>query len=172
MRPLCILCVLLAGHAIAAAQSQESDSQTLRALLDEVRQLRQDLKTSNANFQRGYLLVNRIQVQQTAVENASKRVDTARAGLARVKEREQELASVLTHEQDKQSKTSNANESNQAAEMITKIKGVLDKSFAEEQEQQASVTSAEQQLRNEQAKLAELQDQLDQLDKTLKPSGN
>jgi len=172
MRLLCLVTLLLAGHAIAAAQSQESDSQTLRALLEEVRQLRQDLKASNANFQRGYLLINRVQLQQTAVENASKRADIARGGMARAKEREHELAGAIKNEEEKQAKSGNPTESNQSAEMIARFKAALDKSFTEEQEQQAAVTNAEQQLRNEQAKLAELQDQLDQLDKALKPPPN
>src|SRR5258708_3648963 len=60
--------------ATAFGQAAASDSQTLQALLTEVRELRQDLRTSLARVQSGQILLSRLQAQQVAVARASKRL--------------------------------------------------------------------------------------------------
>lgn len=47
-------------------QSTSGDSQTLQALLKEVKELRQDLRTSLVSMQRGQLLLFRVQTEQSA----------------------------------------------------------------------------------------------------------
>src|SRR5258708_20183543 len=73
--------------ATAFGQAAASDSQTLQALLTEVRELRQDLRTSLARVQSGQILLSRLQAQQVAVARASERLEEARSALAGVQAR-------------------------------------------------------------------------------------
>jgi DNA repair exonuclease SbcCD ATPase subunit len=63
-------------------QAASSDSQTLQALLTEVRELRQDLRISLARIQSAQVLLSRLQTQQAAVTRASERLNDARSKLA------------------------------------------------------------------------------------------
>jgi len=58
-------------------QTTPGDSQTLQALLSEVRQLRQDLQTTTIAAQRAQILLYRLQGQEAAVARASQRIDEA-----------------------------------------------------------------------------------------------
>ena len=73
------------GMATATfAQTTSSDSQTLQALLTEVRQLRQDLQASLTRMQSAQILLSRLQIQEVAVSRASQHLDDARSKLAEV----------------------------------------------------------------------------------------
>ena len=64
-------------------QSAPGDSQTLQALLSEVRQLRQELRTTTIAAQRSQILIYRLQGQEASVGRASQRREEAREKLAR-----------------------------------------------------------------------------------------
>jgi len=72
-RTVCLGCILLIVPIIAAAQSNSTDSQTLQALLGEVRQLRQELRSSTVAAQRAQILIYRVQAQQGAVNRVSQK---------------------------------------------------------------------------------------------------
>jgi hypothetical protein len=55
--------------------------------------------------------------------------------------------------------------------MLTRLKGELESQKAAEQEWLTKEAEATQELRSEETQLATLQEQLDQLDKILEPSG-
>jgi len=77
--------VVFYGMATATfAQTTSSDSQTLQALLAEVRQLRQDLQVSLTRIQSAQILLSRQQIQQVAVSRASQHLNDARSKLAEV----------------------------------------------------------------------------------------
>jgi hypothetical protein len=67
-----------------SGRASSSDSQTLQALLAEVRQLRQDLQTTSAATLRAQILVYRIQVQQSTFVLATQRLDSANAKLSAI----------------------------------------------------------------------------------------
>jgi len=67
-------------------QTTPSESQTLQALLLEVRQLRQDLQTMTIAVQRAQILLYRSQGQEAAVARASQRLDGARERLAAIQD--------------------------------------------------------------------------------------
>ncbi|MGH9710386.1 MAG: hypothetical protein ACRD37_07555, partial [Candidatus Acidiferrales bacterium] len=62
-------------------QSTSTDSQTLQALLKEVRQLRQDVRTVTVASERVQILLSRLQAQQTAVGRAQQRLSDAHSSL-------------------------------------------------------------------------------------------
>jgi len=153
-------------------QSTPGDSQTLQALLSEVRQLRQDLQTTAIAGQRAQILIYRLQGQEAAVARASQRLDEAREKLARIQdERKHAAADVMRHE-DFISNTENPPAERKEVEgVLRRVKTKLESLENEEQQRQAREIEAEQQLRAEEARLSDLRDQLDRLDKALeKPS--
>jgi len=62
-------------------QSTSTDSQTLQALLAEVRKLRHDLQSTTIAAQRAQILLYRLQGQEAAVARASQKLDDSRARL-------------------------------------------------------------------------------------------
>src|SRR5260221_3945998 len=81
-RPLLLIPSLLLISISAFGQSGSNDSQTLQALLAEVRQLRHDLQTTTVAVQRAQILIYRVQAQESVVRRMQERVDDARSRLA------------------------------------------------------------------------------------------
>src|SRR5438105_14097946 len=88
-------------------QSTPGDSQTLQALLSEVRQLRQDLQTTTIAGQRAQILIYRLQGQEAAVARASQRLDEGRDKLARIQDERKHVASDVKQGEDFTSNTEN-----------------------------------------------------------------
>src|SRR3977135_1894147 len=80
-------------------QTAPGDSQTLQALLSEVRQLRQDLQTTTIAGQSAQILIYRLQGQEAAGARASQRLDEAREKLARIQDERKHVATdIKQHE--------------------------------------------------------------------------
>jgi DNA repair exonuclease SbcCD ATPase subunit len=156
--------------ATAHTQTASNDSQTLQTLLKEVRQLRQDLKSSAMAIERAQILIHRLQVQETAVGRALQRLDEARSILATATSSRQGLAAQIKNIENRQGGANNALEQKETVELVTQLKAKLGLSLSEEQEKQTKVTECEEQVRLEQTKRNELQNQLDELDELLKNS--
>ncbi len=84
-RPLLLVPSLLLISMPVFGQSASNDSQTLQALLAEVRQLRHDLQTTTVAAQRAQILIYRVQAQESVVRRMQERVDDARSRLAQVR---------------------------------------------------------------------------------------
>src|SRR5690348_1527102 len=76
-------------------QSAPTDSQTLQALLAEVRQLRHDLRTATATAQRAQIALYRLQRQDEAVARANQRLSDARVRLDSAVANRNEVASQI-----------------------------------------------------------------------------
>src|SRR5215471_123569 len=82
LRSLLILFgLLLASTTTYSQRALSADSQTLQALLEEVRQLRQDLRTTSVTSVRAQILLHRVQIQEAAVVRLSQRAENAQARL-------------------------------------------------------------------------------------------
>lgn len=162
MRRLYILTIVLFAMAPAAfGQATSSDSQTLKALLTEVRELRQTLQASLSRMQSAQILLSRLQIQQTAVTRASQHLDDARSRLAEVQLVLKSEAAEIKHFEDE---VVNSTETQaQIDEGLKRAKSDLEASGNLEQQRQAIETDAEQQFRTEQDKLNALESQLDEL---------
>jgi len=103
--------LVVLGHLLFSAacfgQTTPGDSQTLQALLSEVRQLRQDLQTTTIAGQRAQILIYRLQGQEAAVAHASQRLDDARAKLAGTQSERKRLAAEVKQQEDFISNTEN-----------------------------------------------------------------
>ncbi len=162
-----ILGLLLCPTA-CLGQTTPGDSQTLQALLSEVRQLRQDLQTTTIAAQRAQILLYRLQGQEAAVARASQRLDEVREKLSAIQAGRKHFAAEVKQHEDFISNTENPPAARKEfEERLPQLKSELESSESLEQEQQAQEIDAGQRLRAEEAKLSDLQDQLDRLDKAL-----
>ena len=158
---------LLLNSPTSFGQTPSSDSQTLQALLAEVRQLRQELRASTVAAQRVQILLYRLQIQEAAVARAQRRMDDARSAFSQTQAEVKMMASGIKQIEDKISNAQNLVERKRQEDLLAKFKAELESQQNSEQQSQTKESEAEQELRAEQAKLNALQDQLDRLDKYL-----
>ncbi|HKO04973.1 MAG TPA: hypothetical protein VJW51_09505 [Candidatus Acidoferrales bacterium] len=170
-RSMIFALALLFFPRLASGQTAPADSQTLQSLLAEVRQMRQELHTTTVAVQRAQILVYRVQTQDAAVARAFQRLDAARLKLSQVQSERRGLAAAIKRLEDTAEHSENPTERKEAEDTLGRVKERLENLGTQEQEAQAGETEATDQLRLEQAKLAELQAQLDRLDKALEDSG-
>ncbi len=173
MHRSCLLIpVFLLISAPVFGQSTATDSQTLQALLAEVRQLHHDLQTTTLAAQRAQILLYRLQGQEALVARASQRLDDARARLAEAQSNQTKLTSDIKKYEDLVAQVENSpTDRKQIEDLLSQLKAKLPSLEAEEQQRQTREIEAEDELRTERAKLGDLQDQLDQLQKTLESIG-
>ena len=156
---------LLLIAPVVVGQSGQTDSQTLQALLNEVHQLRQDLQITTVAAQRAQILLYRVQAQESAVRRVQERVDETRSKLTQIQAEEKRLTANLKQITDSLDLDENSASRKQNEQIITRFKSALETQSVSEQEAQAKLTEAQEQLRIEQAKLSELENQLDRLEK-------
>ena len=154
----------------AFGQTTPNDSQTLQALLAEVRQLRNDLHTSTLTAQRAQILIYRMQAQEAVVERLSQRFDDTKTRLAQLDAEQKHLAGEIKQMENVKDAAETPTDRKQFEDAISRTKERLNEAASEVQESQAKATDLEVQLRTEQAKLGRLQDDLDRLDKALEDS--
>src|SRR5882757_4760053 len=76
--PLIITMLVICAVSAFSQAAIRSDSQTLQAILAELRQLRHDLQTTNAMAARAQIALYRLQREDDAVARASQRVSDVR----------------------------------------------------------------------------------------------
>ncbi|SRR6266478_5858301 len=165
-RPLLLILSLVLISVPVFGQSALTDSQTLQALLSEVRQLRQDLRTITIASQRAQVLLYRLQAQVSVVRRMQERVDDTRSKLAQIHAEQKRLTTALKQYEDSASHSDNPAQEKETADVIAHLKAGLEAQTSIEQEVQPKLTEGEEQLRIEQARLAELESHLDLLEKT------
>lgn len=151
------------GAAAAAAESPGMDSQ----MLAEVRQLRVDLQTAAATIQRVQIVMFRLQVQGAALEGARQRMENARANCSLAPIQRQNMESQIERTEASRRSSQNPVEQKSAENLLAQLRSEIELLAKQEQECQAPRAEAEAEFRNEDAKMNELQDQLERLDKTL-----
>ena len=168
MQRSCLLIVVLLLTANRSfGQSASTDSQTLQALLAEVRQLHHELQTTTLAAQRAQILLYRLQAQQSVVRRMQERVDDTRSKLAQIHAEQKRLTSAVKQYEDSASHADTPAQEKEIAEVMAHFKAGLETQTNNEQEAQAKLVEGDEQLRIEQAKLAELEAHLDLLEKTM-----
>jgi DNA repair exonuclease SbcCD ATPase subunit len=169
-RSLFLVLPLLLASPVSFGQATSTDSQTLQALLAEVRQLRKELRTTTLAAQRVQILLYRLQIQEAAVGRAERRVDEARSALSQTQTEVKMMASGIKQIEDKVSNAQNPVERKRQEDLLAKFKAELESQEDSEQQLQMKVSEAELELKTEQSKRTALQDELDSLDKFLERS--
>jgi chromosome segregation ATPase len=150
------------------AQATPGDSQTLQALLLEVRQLRQDLQTTTIAAQRAQILLYRLQGQEAAVARASERLEEAQEKLGAIQSQREHFAAEVKRQEDFTNTTLNPSAQRKESEdRLAHLKSESESLEYLEQQQQMREIDAEQHLKAEETRLSALQDQLERLDKAL-----
>lgn len=165
-----ILAALLIA-TVAPAQTGPPDAQLTQAMLTEIRQLRQDLQTAAATIQRVQIVMYRLQVQTALVNSAAQRRDEAHVMCAGVEQRQRYLMAQIELIEARLRNSQNPADKQAAEAQLSMFKGNLDGLATEAQLCPAREAEAETQLRTEQAKMNDLDAQLDKLDQVLSSLG-
>lgn len=172
LRPALLSLSLLFWTSTAFCQATTSESQAIQALLAEVHQLRQDLQAAANGARRAQILIHRLYVQEAAVARASQRLDEAKAALDQLQARKKYQAAQVKMYEDLRDRSGDAAQRKQFDDYISNLKTQMESWLPEEQDAQAKETELEELWRIEQAKLDQLQAELDQLDRTVMSTDN
>jgi hypothetical protein len=147
--------------------AQSSDSQTLAALLQQLRELRQDLHGMTLVAQRVQILLYRVQLQDDAVKKAALRYDQASAKLKDAERNRMEAVGGFKTAEDRLASLQNPTDRKAGEEVVREMKRRVEMWSAEESSFRAMEVAAGNDLKVEQAKLLELQQRLDRLEQQL-----
>jgi len=167
-----LLCLIVFGASLIqtgrpSASTQSDNGQTLQALLGEVHQLRLALQRSNLNTYRAQITVERMRVQQEQVLNVRRELESARNQLliskrfhTEMADRVKEFESQLGQETDPYRRAALERQYRESK-----------RSFESQVQWEEGLREREAQLVNqqqfEQAKLSELADRLDALEREI-----
>jgi chromosome segregation ATPase len=151
----------------ASAAFAQTDPQPLQALLNEVHQLRLDLQTTAVTMQRVQIVLYRMQSQTTLASRAAAQSESARTQLGYTQDQKKNMSTQLQQLEESLRSTQNPTERKHFEDMIQQVKLQSERITSQEQRLQSDQIDADARYRTEQAKLTDLQDQLDRLDKVL-----
>jgi hypothetical protein len=147
----------------SSQSAQGENPQTMQALLNEVRQLRLAIQRSNLSAYRAQIIIERTRSQQQRVDQLSEKLREMRERIDEMKIPQSESQDRLKKIESQLSEERDANKRRELEELQdegkTRLK-LLAQDEARRREQEAQLAS---QLQVEQARLAELNDQLDAL---------
>src|SRR5713101_9167709 len=126
MKRLSFLPLTLVLASTAFAQTNPADSDTLKALLTEVRQLRQDLRTTTVAAQRAQILVYRVQAQESVVRRLQERVDDTRSKLAQIHSEQKMLTVEMKHNEELLDHAEKPKTRKELEETIARFKAALE----------------------------------------------
>jgi chromosome segregation ATPase len=153
-------------------QAPVKEPDVLQALLVEVHQLRQDIEGMTVASQRVQIALYALQMQDAAVARSAQRLDSVHTRCIGADEgRQHTAADIQRLESSLASGTVPQNEAEAVKQRLNELKSHLDAQTAEVQTCQAGEAEASTQLRNDQAKLLDLQDRIERLDKALEQFG-
>jgi len=151
----------------AGAQTASPDTQALQALVTEIRQLRQDLQSTTIVTQRVQIVLYRLQTQTALVTRASSRLDDARSLHGNAQSELKRVSGLIPQLEEELKSTQDPEQRKTKEGTLVQVKINIERMIDSEQRTQSREIDAETQYRAEQGKLADLQDQLDRLDKLL-----
>src|SRR5882724_1119926 len=163
---LLLLSVFLSCPAVPG-QTTPTDSNTLRAILDEVHKLRQDLQATSATVQRAQILLYRLRIQTDVVAQASQRREEAGAVLAQMKSSREQLAKYKKRQEDSLEQTQDPDRRKWIETQIESLKNQLEEMENQEPEPQRKEAECPNRQRVEQEPRRQLQAQQDRLDRKL-----
>ena len=168
-----LLVPVLVISTLAFSQTSQSDSQTLKSLLEKVRLLRQDLRTTTVAAQRGQIALYRLQLQVAAVARAAAVVEETHSRLTQLQDAHRHFVTEIEQLDHQRDQAQDFQERRHIEEeRLPRAKMSLEQNSHDEEQQQARLNEAEGQLKDEQVKLDGLHSLLDQLDQALENVGH
>jgi len=134
-------------------QTQNTDSQTLRDILAELRAMHEDMRVTETT----QLLVAELEMQQGVVNRATENTDSARAKLNDVRMELTQLAAEIQHTQDTLDKATDENDRKALPVEIDRLQSNVALMKAAERDANNTLQDMQQRLQNAQDKLAEIE---------------
>lgn len=150
------------------AQTAHSDSQTLDAILAELKEIHHELRSTQAM----QTLLAELGAKQSVVNQAVERVDRERSNLIQIQADQGRTSGELVRAQDKLDHSSDPTEQKQLNEEVGRLKTNISTFKIQEQARHSAVDESQQRLRDSQDALQEVQEQLDAMTKKLTQVGH
>ncbi len=169
---VCCMLMFLGLPARGAAQQQAatpSETILIQALLAEIRELRLALERSTLIMPKMQLAIARVQMQQERVDRRERELQLVRDQLATEALTKDRSQATLRQYEEQARLAPDPAARKQFEEAATALRTDLDQQSVREQQMQIRQSDSMNLLKIEQAKLSELSDSLDKLDKALKP---
>jgi len=148
--------VWLALMSPSLAQKQDSDVQTLKQILTELRAIHQDMRVTETT----QLRVAELQMQQATVNRATESADAARAKLSGIHLDQKRAADELARSEDRLEKAQNLDERNALSQDIDRRKSDVAALKAIERDSNSNLQAMEQRLQNAEDKLTNIEGEL------------
>lgn len=169
---LCAVCCLAtiiwgAQSASPADVLQGSEKQTLRALLDEVHQLRLALQRTSSTTTRAQLAFERMRLQRGRLDTLLREVDAVRSQLLSLRDAMAQASERVKELEELTGQTSETTLRARFERQLNVSKQALNSHTRREEQLREREAQLTAQLQTEQAKLTELEDQLVTLEREL-----
>jgi chromosome segregation ATPase len=151
-----------------SGQSSPADSETLKAILTEIRGLHNDVRLSQTT----QILLTELEVQQTAVNKAQSRCDDARNTLTQIRSQQKNLTVQLARFEEDAAPMMDGDQKKRLTDMQANFKSSLVALKSQEQDRSNELMDAESALKKQQDTLSGIQDQLNEVVKKLQPARN
>jgi chromosome segregation ATPase len=153
-------------------QSQQADNgQTMQALLSEVRQLRLAIQRSNLNAYHAQVTFERVRMQQQRVDRLNEKLSEVREQIAKIKMEQTQLPEQARAAEGRLSQETDPARRRSLEDMQKGLKYEIERLSQMEAHGRETESQLNGQLQIEQAKLSELNDSLDALQKELEIEG-
>jgi len=153
-------------------QPQQGDSgQTMQALLNEVRQLRLAIQRSNLNAYHAQVTFERVRMQQQRVDRLNEKLSEVREQIAKIKMEQARLPEQARVAEGSLSQETDPARRRSLEDMQKGLKYEIERLSQMETNLRETESQLNGQLQIEQAKLSELNDSLDALQKELEVEG-
>jgi len=165
VRPAWVTVFALVSALSAYGQTSQTDSQTLQAILAELRGIHNDVRLTAIS----QILLTELQTQQTVVNQISERVSNARLQVSNLQADEKRAATELVHAEDRVGEITDLQEKTALSEEIDRMKSGLAFLKGKEEGLSTNLQEAEGELRSAQDTLDGIQKDLNATVKKLRP---
>jgi hypothetical protein len=163
-----VLGVLGCGVGLGQTPTQ-TDSQTLQAILVEMRALHNDVRLGTTT----QILLTEMEVQRGVVDKAMEKRDNARSRVSQLQSTEKNFtAQIAQNEENAKTMTLDSVQQKRIADQVQSLKTNMALFKGQEDDAASALLDAESQLRKEQETFDGIQDQLNDVVKKLQPGGN
>lgn len=157
---------LLLLLAASPCLGQSGDSETLNSILGELRAIHNDVRLGQTT----QILLTELELEQSAVQRALEKRDTAKTRLTQTQDTLKNFAAQQERLQDAADAATDPQQKKQMTQQMDQFKAQAAIFRSQEQDRSTELADAESALRKEQDTLGNIQDQLNAVVKKLQPA--
>jgi hypothetical protein len=166
IRTVFIALFLFALAAPGFGQDRESDSQTMREILAEIRGIHEEVRVTETT----QILLTELEMQQSVVNRETQNVDSARSKLLDIQRDQKRVAGELELAEDRLSQASDSDKQKAISDEIERHKANIAALKIEESGRETTLQQMEQRLQTEQDSLENIEKELNAIIARLRPS--